>query len=303
MSGLTASRRARYALIAGGVALVVAVAALWIRSQSAYATPAECARRSRVDDVNACLEPYYRAMAERGAGVQAMEDLQQLSASGAFDDCHMLAHHYAHIAYQVRGDFEAVFRDGSSKCNDGYYHGVVEAAFYALATGTNELPTHHGAGQPASTALQDGPLPAEVMGLCEPFLEDARLYFECVHGIGHGLMYTYEHDVTRSLPGCAHFADPGLAEYCRDGVFMENVLRFLPLDEADFEKFAGTACDGLDLDDDDFGACYFNIGEIATIYMKHDGLKATSFCNDLDASRQAKESCTTGVSHEMAAPH
>jgi hypothetical protein len=307
MTALRLSRRVPNALLGGGaglVALLVAVTALWVRSTTAYTTPAECVTRSTIEEVNACLEPYYRAMAQHGAGLQVLHDLQQLSATGAFDDCHMLAHHYGHIAYQLRGEFVTTFQDGTEACNGGYYHGVVEAAFYAVATGRDELPTHHQIGYAPATLPLDCPPSFRATGLCEALKQGPeRLYSECVHGIGHGLMYYYEHDVMRSLPGCAQFSEPRLAQYCRDGVFMENVLQFVPLAETDFVERARTACDGLTLEGDDFRNCYVNIGEIATIYLRHNRPKAMSFCFFLDASQEARSWCATGVSQEMRRPH
>src|SRR6266550_9592733 len=53
---------------------------------------------------------------------------------------------------------------------------------------------------------------------------DQWLRFQCVHGMGHGLMMVYDHDLPRALGGCDLLSEGWDRESCYGGAFMENVV-------------------------------------------------------------------------------
>ncbi|HWK88818.1 MAG TPA: hypothetical protein VNP72_02450, partial [Longimicrobium sp.] len=63
-------------------------------------------------------------------------------------------------------------------------------------------------------------------GLCAPHKSVAFLYFQCAHGMGHGLMAVHENHVPMSLEACDQATDDFVRESCYGGVFMENVVNF-----------------------------------------------------------------------------
>jgi hypothetical protein len=68
---------------------------------------------------------------------------------------------------------------------------------------------------------------AAVNGLCRPYTHseaDRWLRFQCVHGMGHGLLMYYAHDLPRGLQGCDLLDDGWDRESCYGGAFMENIV-------------------------------------------------------------------------------
>ena len=145
----------------------------------------------RVDGVHAALQDLDRA--QRRSGYVRIA-------------CHQLTHAVGRAA-GARWGIAAIDRGGSLRgiCAVGYPHGVVEAVMSRI-TARNAM--------------------AQVNGVCAGYRARAPHssdHYNCVHGLGHGLMYVYHSDVQRSLRGCDALGDPWERERCAGGVFMENV--------------------------------------------------------------------------------
>ena len=98
----------------------------------------------------------------------------------------------------------SAFVDGSAVCWSGYYHGILERAF-------------------AGVSEED--LPAVSRRLCES--DQVRrsdfVAYQCVHGLGHGLMIYTDYDMPLSLETCDALATSWDQTSCTGGVFMENL--------------------------------------------------------------------------------
>ena len=120
--------------------------------------------------------------------------------------CHQIAHEIGHAGYLRYHDNAAqALAHGSMTCWSGYYHGVIERAF---------------GGVPRSkvAAIADR--------LCTG-PEINRTYFllyQCVHGLGHGLMIYSLNDLPYSLHVCDQLATAWDQTSCTGGVFMQNFL-------------------------------------------------------------------------------
>lgn len=122
--------------------------------------------------------------------------------------CHRIAHSMGGAAL-VRFDDEvgAAFAEGDSVCSSGYYHGILEHSF---------------------AGVDDDELGDKARGLCSggslarsPFLK-----FQCIHGLGHGLMLRTRYDLPTSLDVCEQVAKAIYSGACEGGVFMENFTSF-----------------------------------------------------------------------------
>ncbi|HVL31927.1 MAG TPA: cytochrome c [Solirubrobacteraceae bacterium] len=135
--------------------------------------------------------------------------LERLEASLRTDrrvqaDCHRIAHRMGSAALsRFRGRVAPAFIAGSPVCASGYYHGIVERAFL---------------GQPTSR------LTAVARRMCsDPQIEQRRfLAYQCIHGLGHGLMIYTGYDLPRSLRTCDGLSTGFDRVSCTGGVFMEN---------------------------------------------------------------------------------
>jgi hypothetical protein len=120
--------------------------------------------------------------------------------------CHQIAHEIGHAAYIRYHDNAAqALANGSMTCWSGYYHGVIERAF---------------GGVPRSKVA------SIARSLCTG-KEINRTYFllyQCVHGLGHGLMIYSLNDLPYSLRVCDQLATAWDQTSCTGGVFMQNFL-------------------------------------------------------------------------------
>jgi mono/diheme cytochrome c family protein len=119
-------------------------------------------------------------------------------------DCHRIAHRMGSAALTRYADRVApAFVAGSPICASGYYHGIIERAFL---------------GQPAAR------LATVARQLCsDPQINAKRfLTYQCIHGLGHGLMIYSGYDLPRSLRTCDQLQSGFQRVSCSGGVFMEN---------------------------------------------------------------------------------
>jgi len=131
----------------------------------------------------------------------AMRTNQQVNSG-----CHQIAHEIGHAAYVRYHDHAAqALANGSMTCWSGYYHGVIERAF---------------GGIPRSKVA------SIARSLCTG-KEISKTYFllyQCVHGLGHGLMIYSLNDLPYSLHVCDQLATMWDRSSCTGGVFMQNFL-------------------------------------------------------------------------------
>ncbi len=135
------------------------------------------------------------------AGARAvMDDLLFDSGGGSNIDCHREAHLIGRLAYEQFG--ANIFAEGDASCHSGFYHGALEA--FLAEQGTNNLAKN-------------------VEDVCDAF---PTLFgrFECLHGIGHGLMAYEDYDLPQTLRTCDLLATDYDRGSCYGGVFMENIV-------------------------------------------------------------------------------
>jgi hypothetical protein len=67
----------------------------------------------------------------------------------------------------------------------------------------------------------------DVAVLCDRTIDtSASLFikFQCVHGLGHGFTFYYQHDIYKALDWCDNLATDWDRRSCYGGVFMENII-------------------------------------------------------------------------------
>ena len=120
--------------------------------------------------------------------------------------CHQIAHEIGHAAYiRFHHDAAQALAHGSMTCWSGYYHGVIERAF---------------GGLPRSEVA------AAARRLCtgRELHASTFLLYQCVHGLGHGLMIYSLNDLPYSLRVCDQLQTAWDRSSCTGGVFMQNFL-------------------------------------------------------------------------------
>ncbi len=125
-------------------------------------------------------------------------------------NCHRIAHTMGSAALnRFKNKIGQAFAAGSSSCWSGYYHGILEHAFQTenLKSFTSD----------------------ELARISRKFCDDPDvratnwIAYQCVHGLGHGLMITTELDLPLALESCNKLANNWDQQSCKGGVFMENI--------------------------------------------------------------------------------
>ena len=164
----------------------------------------ECASAAQPER---CLEQAYGNLAYRQGPKTALRRLvREMAAKPEVErGCHRIVHTIGSAALARRGgDVGRAFTDGDATCWSGYYHGILERAL--LGAETDEL------------------LGVAVRSICADVLRDEPRFisYQCVHGLGHGLMIHTGLDLPRSLRHCERLATEWEQVSCDGGVFMEN---------------------------------------------------------------------------------
>ena len=121
-------------------------------------------------------------------------------------DCHRIVHMIGSAALaRYRGNIARAFSEGASTCWSGYYHGILERAFIG-----------------ARSRLEMGSIARRV---CEDSTVRAStwLAYQCLHGLGHGLMIQSGYDLRLALAICDDLRTDWDRTSCYGGTFMENL--------------------------------------------------------------------------------
>jgi cytochrome c553 len=153
-----------------------------------------------------CLEQAFGNLTYNEGPKIALARLQSMTATdqAVAGDCHRIAHRMGSAALSRFHDKVApAFVAGSPVCASGYYHGIIERAF--LGQPTNRL------------AVVAGQLCTDSQITAQRFL-----LYQCIHGLGHGLMIYTGYDLPLSLRTCDGLKGDFDQVSCSGGVFMEN---------------------------------------------------------------------------------
>jgi hypothetical protein len=165
---------------------------------------------TRLEDCNgdyACLEQAFGNLAYREGPKPAIRLFDRLMTTddAVEGNCHRIVHVIGSASLaRYHGNVAKAFAEGSASCWSGYYHGILSHAF-------------------TDVELED--LGPASRGLCDD--EEIRatdyLAYQCVHGLGHGLMIYTGYNLPLSLETCDELATEWDQSSCSGGVFMENV--------------------------------------------------------------------------------
>ena len=164
----------------------------------------ECAAS---EDRRACLEQAFGNVAYRSTGKAALALMAERGSTQTeiSAGCHRIAHTIgAAVLAREDGDVASALAEGDSTCWSGFYHGLLERAL-APASSLAELRTMIGT-------------------LCDPDGKNwpAFTHYQCLHGLGHGLMLRTGNALETSLDLCTGLADQWSRQSCDGGVFMES---------------------------------------------------------------------------------
>lgn len=158
----------------------------------------------------ACYQKlFFDVTASRGVRL-AMRSLSRLGAldSSIAASGHDLAHAIGNYAGGRGGDAAVAFGSCTEAFESGCYHGVLQK----YLEGVRHLDA------------------ASLSALCQPYMTPRAsrfVLFQCLHGLGHGLLRYHAFELPHALASCDLLAEKFYRESCYGGVFMENFDRAL----------------------------------------------------------------------------
>ncbi len=263
-----------------------------------------------------CYETYYDQLVDKYGVDVAFSDLKKRYESDPYvvSNCHPLTHVIGRESVSLYPDVSQAYEHGDSFCWSGYFHGVLEAIVKNIGA-TN--------------------LPAKMDTICANIPGKATYsfdYYNCVHGLGHGVMELGDDDVFTSLTQCDNLTGSWERQSCYSGVFMENIILFdrdgsapdlkpaEPLypctavgDRYKYECYLGQTSFVLQQNRGDFkstfdvcatiertyrSVCNQSIGRDAANYANHDGARTKTTCS-LAASPEDTTDCVIGAVKEI----
>ena len=215
-----------------------------------------------------CYGVYYKDLVVRYGVKSAFDDLKARYAVDPFarTQCHQLAHLIGHAAYVTGVPLAQIFAQGDAFCWSGYYHGVME-----------EL-----VGTMGSTTLS-----SKIDTICKD-IPGAKTYsfdyYNCVHGLGHGVMAQEDGQLFDALAICGKLTGTWEQTSCAGGVFMENVM----------EESRGTGTAYLKTDDLMYpcdavdaafkSACYSMQTSHILVVVKYDFSRVFAACRSAESA-------------------
>lgn len=256
-----------------------------------------------------CYEKYYRTLVAENLNF-AFADLKARYNENDYikNMCHPLVHVVGRTAAEKSANTLDAFSKGDPFCWSGYYHGVMEEIVARIGKDN---------------------LKANLNKICKGI--ERRISFDrynCVHGLGHGLMALTNNEIFQSLEMCGFLKGSLAQSWCETGVFMENVIAdgknhktkyldperpFYPCTEVEekykTECYLGQTSYVLKLVGADFkklfemcsnieegyqDKCYISIGRDASGNTISDAIKTKQIC-DLGKTAEQKQKCIEGA--------
>jgi hypothetical protein len=226
----------------------------------------------------------FREMLKTHSTAQALELIRRFEKEDPElrRDCHPVVHAIGRETFRLKGNIHDSFSACDQTCHSGCYHGSVERflrgeAVYAQA---KKHPTQNELKQKAATA-------------CDPQLP-ARLRFQCLHGLGHALLYFSRYQLIPSLEACDTLAEDWSRSSCYGGVFMENVFSATPelrdLNPADYHY----PCNKLT--DKYRGDCYV----MQTSRMVEMGLSTEELFRECENAGAYRANCALSIGRDLS---
>ncbi len=198
------------------IILIIAVGSFWLVKFKKSTKVAEAVKPIVLQDICTgqgetnfdCFETHYRKLVEQGGSELAFQDLRARYDKNEYikSQCHPLTHVIGQEASKYYKTVSLAFTSGDSFCWSGYYHGVMEG--FVGRVGRKNLPT-------------------QMDSICADVPDKKSYsfdYYNCVHGLGHGVMEISQDELFESLKMCDYLSGQWERQSCWSGVYMENVI-------------------------------------------------------------------------------
>ena len=231
-----------------------------------------------------CLDKLFRDALKNHSTLEVLQLVQRFEAEDPEfrRDCHPVVHAIGRETYRLKGNIHDSFSACDQTCHSGCYHGSVER----FLRGDNiyaQIDKH-----PSTAELKQKAAVA-----CDPNIA-LRLRFQCLHGLGHALLFFSRYQLVQSLGVCDVLPDSWSQSSCYGGVFMENVFNATPetrdLSPTDYHY----PCNQLAAKYR--GECYV----MQTSRMTEMGLSTDQVFQECGKAGDYREFCATSIGRDLS---
>ncbi|HSX09925.1 MAG TPA: hypothetical protein VLF93_07250 [Candidatus Saccharimonadales bacterium] len=188
--------------------------------------------------------------------------------------CHELFHIIGRASYNKYNNFSKAMLYRDDTCVSGYVHGVIEAYSWQNKNNNN------------------------LMSLCNDTPRGKYSRWSCIHGIGHGLMFSSKSNVPYAIQKCTEFKTFSDQDACYSGVYMQN-FNFDPDDNPSKYVSFTDPFQACRLSSNHLDECYVNAPLFYLNYRPGDFTGATKWCGNVPLLYQ--KNCYEGVGSQIAA--
>ncbi len=168
-------------------------------------------------EINPCLDKIFRLYLEVYSTKEALAAVEKFGENdpGLRVSCHPVIHSIGRETFLRTKTVHDSFAACDQTCHSGCYHGAMERFLRGDGAGS------------ATKHLTESELRKKAAAACDP-KEATRFRFQCLHGLGHALMYFLDYKLRDALASCDVQPDRWGQSSCYGGVFMENVFSAAP---------------------------------------------------------------------------
>lgn len=231
-----------------------------------------------------CLDNLFRDAFKTHSTLEILQLIQRAEVEDADlrRDCHPVVHAIGRETFRVKGNIHDSFSACDQTCHSGCYHGSVER-FLRGDDIYAQIDKH-----PSTAELKQKAAIA-----CDPKIP-VRLYFQCLHGLGHALLFFSRYQLAPSLEVCDVMTEEWARNSCYGGVFMENISNSTPesrdLSPTDYHY----PCNKLDAK---YRAeCYV----MQTSRMTEMGLPPENIFQECEKAAEYVSQCTLSIGRDLS---
>lgn len=230
-----------------GLAIMVGVYVVWIRNpnqpqkttQTSETIATSSTRAELAEDVVPLQIPLATTTHERADFERALRLVKtfpelrtlyeawidRIGANGIIDtlqrvdpQCHDVAHDLGRLIFTRTQSVGDALRACDSACNSGCMHGVLMEFF--TKTPKNPEDDHMTL---AEVKEKIGTVCGNTAQAGNPIMAKTYKQGDCVHGVGHAIMFLSGYKIPKAMAYCEAFDSPVLKYYCATGAYMEYV--------------------------------------------------------------------------------
>lgn len=284
---------ARGALKLVGICLVLFCFSLASAQENPSTTPLSTATLPTAQAIKSCLDQaggaecldnLFRDALKEHSTQEVLQLIQRFESEDPElrRDCHPVVHAIGRETYRIKGNIHDSFSACDQTCHSGCYHGSVERFLRGDAVYT-QVDRHPSAAE----------LKQKAALACDPNIP-VRLRFQCLHGLGHALMFFSRYQLAASLDACDGLPEEWSRNSCYGGVFMENISSATPdsrdLSPTDFHY----PCDKLATKYR--GECYV----MQTSRMTEMGLGSERIFQECEKAGAFSEQCELSLGRDLS---